>query len=179
MVTFRQATVDDALFIARGFQMAMLMENVEEEQTQKFAYNICTRDDVLYSAPNTIIAEVDGKAAGMITAYDGSRYHEMRQITLRLIEKHLGITFPGMEDEAGPGEYYLDSLAVWPEYRGKGIGRQLLQQAIATGLAKQLTVTLAVDPVNENAQRLYRSLGFEEMCDLFIFGHTYWKWCVR
>lgn len=177
-ITFRQATTDDAMFIAQGFHMAMLMDDVPEEQTRKFAMNICTRDDVLYSARNTIIAEVDGERAGMITSYDGRFYHDWRVTTMALVKEHLGIEFPGMEDEAVPGEYYLDSLAVWPQHRGKGIGRMLLTKAIEQGQKLGLTVTLAVDPVNENAQRLYRSLGFSEMGNLFIFGHTYWKWAV-
>lgn len=178
-ITFRQATVDDALFIARGFHIAMLMEDAEEERVQIFANKICTREDVLYSAPNTIIAEVNGKPAGMITSYEGIMYHEMRIKTMALVKEHLGIEFPDMEDEAQEGEYYLDSLAVWPEYRGKGIGRRLLQKAIDTGLSKGLVVTLAVDPINERAQQLYRSLGFCDMCNLFIFGHTYWKWKIE
>ena len=178
MLTFRQATADDAMFISRGFHTAMLMEHPDEEEVRKFGEYICTRDDVLYSARNTTIAEVDRTPAGMITAYDGAGYHDTRQRTMKLIEQHLGISFPGMEDESGPGEYYLDSLAVMPEFRGHGIGRQLLEHAIKKGLAAGLTVTLAVDPVNENAQRLYRSLGFKPMGDLFIFGHTYWKWGI-
>lgn len=177
-LSFRKATKDDALFIAHGFHMAMLMDDAEEERISVFANKICTREDVLYSAPNTIIAELDGKPVGMITAYDGSLYHDMRVTTMALVKQHMGIEFPDMEDEAVAGEYYLDSLAVWPEYRGKGIGRKLLQKAIATGLSKGLTVTLAVDPVNDNAQRLYRSLGFVDMCHLYIFGHTYWKWKI-
>lgn len=176
---FRQATTDDALFIARGFHMAMLIDKPDEETIRLFAEKICSRHDVLYSSDNTIIAEVDGNPAGMITAYDGARYHDWRVTTMNLVDKLLGITFPGMEDEAVPGEYYLDSLAVWPEYRGRGIGRQLLQKAIDEGLQRGLNVTLAVDPVNTNAQKLYESLGFRRVGDLFIFGHTYWKMAIK
>lgn len=67
---------------------------------------------MLYSARNTTIAELDGKPVGMLTAYDGSRYGTMRQVTMQLVKEHLGTEFPGMEDETVPGEYYLDSLAV-------------------------------------------------------------------
>lgn len=176
---FRPATITDALFIARGFHTAMLMDDAPESQIRTFAEHICVREDVLYSWRNTILATVDGQPVGMLTAYDGSLYHQMRIVTMDLVRQHLGIEFPGMEDEAVPGEYYLDSLAVLPEHRGRGIGRRLLQQGIARGQALGLTVTLAVDPVNERAQRLYRSLGFDSDGELFIFGHTYWKMAVR
>lgn len=178
-VTFRQATIDDALFIARGFQMAMLMEDVPEEHTRLFAEKICRREDVLYSWRNTLIAEADGVAAGMVTAYEGANYRPWREQTLVLICEHLGVEFPGMEDEAVAGEYYVDSLAVLPEYRGQGIGRQLLQQAIACGKDKGLKVTLAVEYDNDRAQRLYRSLGFEDDGNLFIFGHDYQKLAIK
>lgn len=175
MLTFRPANKEDYLFIAHGFHTAMLMDDTEEERVRLFAETICTRDDVLYCARNTIIAEWDGERAGMITSYDGKDYAQMRDNTFRLVRKHMNIEFPGMDDEAVPGEYYLDSLAVVPEYRNKGIGRKLLEYAMAEGRKLGLKVTLAVDPVNKRAQDLYASLGFRREEDLFIFGHTYWK----
>ena len=179
MIRLRQATKDDALFISSGFHTAMLMEDVPQQQINIFAQNICVRDDVLYSWHNTIIAEhvTDGKAepVGMLTAYDGRHYSQWRKTTMTLVRDLLGVEFPGMEDEAVPGEYYLDSLAVLPNFRGQGIGTILLREGIRSGQALGLNVTLAVDPVNLQAQRLYRSLGFLPDGDLFIFGHTYWK----
>lgn len=174
-ITFRPATLGDARFIAEGFHMAMLYDDAPEQQLQTFANIICTREDVLYSWRNTLIAMVDGQRAGMITAYDGRYYRPWRQQTMLLVKEYLGVVFPDMEDEAVPGEYYLDSLAVLPAFRGQGIGRSLLQQAISQGRAMGLRVTLAVDPVNTRAQHLYASLGFRLVGDIFIFGHTYWK----
>ncbi len=174
-ISFRNASAEDALFIARSFHMAMLYDDASEEQIANFARNICVRDDVLYSWRNTIIAEVDGQCAGMLTAYDGRYYHDMRIRTMALVKQHLGVEFPGMEDEAVAGEYYLDSLAVMPEYRGKGIGRQLLVEGIENEKALNLDITLAVDPINNRAKILYRSLGFMPSGTLFIFGHDYEK----
>ncbi len=174
-IVFRQATEADSLFISQGFHTAMLYDDTPEERIRLFAEKICRRDDVLYSARNTIIAEIDGKPVGMITSYDGKGYKAMRQTTMELVRQHLGIEFPGMEDEAGEGEYYLDSLAVLPECRGKGIGKSLMLEAISRGHALGLPVTLVVDPANPRAQRLYASLGFVPQRDIFIFGHNYLK----
>lgn len=159
--------------------MAMLMEDVPEEHTRLFAEKICRREDVLYSWCNTLIAESAGKPVGMVTAYDGRYYRGWRETTLQLVREHLGVEFPGMEDEAVPGEYYIDSLAVLPAYRGQGIGRQLLQRAVAQGRALGLKVTLAVEYDNARAQHLYRSLGFEPDGNLFIFGHDYQKMAIN
>lgn len=155
--------------------MAMLYDDASEEQIESFARHICIREDVLYSWRNTLIAELDGTAVGMLTAYDGRYYHEMRLRTMALVKEHLGVEFPGMEDEAVAGEYYLDSLAVMPHYRGRGIGRELLRRGIAQGQDLGLSVTLAVDPCNDRAKALYHSLGFRPRGTLFIFGHNYDK----
>lgn len=158
--------------------MAMLIDNATPEQIALFAEKICVREDVLYSWRNTIIAEIDGVPAGMLTSYEGSEYHGMRERTMVLVKEHLGLEFPGMEDEARDGEFYLDSLAVLPQYRGYGIGRELLKMGIEEGRQRGLVVTLAVDPVNERAQKLYQSLGFKTVGTMFLFGHTYWKMSV-
>lgn len=156
----------------------MLIDDVSDKRIRLFAEHVCAAEGVLYSPKNTVIAEVDGMPVGMLTSYDGAGYHEMRQRTTALIKQHLGMEFPNMEDESEAGEYYLDSLAVLPEYRGRGIGRKLLEYGIGIGKSMGLTVTLAVDPINEKAQRLYQSLGFAPQRDIFIFGHTYWKWAI-
>lgn len=183
ILQFRQATNEDALFISYGFHMAMLMEDTPLERIELFAEKICTHDDVLYSARNTTIAELIDEEnvnttpikVGMITAYDGKNYHEMRSKTFDLVKQHLGIEFPGMEDEAGEGEYYIDSLAVLSDYRGQGIGRKLLEKAIKKGKESGLSVTIVVDKINDKAEKLYKSLGFKVSGDIFIFGHYYTK----
>lgn len=177
-VTFRSATPDDALFIAHGFFAAMLLDDAPEADIQTFGSHICGRTDVLYSWRNTTIAMADGQPVGMLTAYEGAHYATMRQITMQLVKEHLGIEFPGMDDEATAGEYYIDSLAVLPPYRGQGIGRALLRQAIAHGASLGLNVTLVVDPANPKAQRLYQSLGFRPLGRLFLFGHDYQKMAI-
>lgn len=174
-ITLRKATAADARFIAEGFHTAMLYEDTPEEQLAAFAEHICLREDVLYSWRNTTIAEIDGTPVGMVTAYDGRYYSDMRKTTMSLVKELLGIEFPGMEDEAVPGEYYVDSLAVLPAFRGMGIGRRLLEHAIGDGKSLRLTITLAVEKDNAKAQHLYRSLGFVPDGELFIFGHNYMK----
>ena len=78
-----------------------------------------------------------------------------------------------MDPEARPGEYYLDSLCVLPTHRGHGIGRMLLQRAIADGQAQGFTPTLAVHPENLKAQALYARQGFRPAGRYFIFGEDY------
>ena len=173
-MSFRPATANDIYFIAQGFYMAMHKKGTAEEQTS-FAENICSADNVLYSPANTLICEYHGEVAGMLTAYDGQYYKSMRERTMALVEKHLGITFSDMDDETQEGEYYIDTLAVWPKHRGIGMGKALLERGIAEGLRRDLNVTLTVAPQNTRAQKLYTSLGFVHEGNLHIFGDTYWR----
>ena len=53
-------------------------------------------------------------------------------------------------------------IGLLPEFRGKGIGRQLMQRAIEAAFAFGLTrIELTVRERNANAIALYKSLGFE------------------
>jgi ribosomal-protein-alanine N-acetyltransferase len=56
----------------------------------------------------------------------------------------------------------VEDIAVFPAFRGKGIGRQLTEQLIKTAEEEGCAfVTLEVRVSNEAAIGLYRSLGFE------------------
>lgn len=78
------------------------------------------------------------------------------------------------EDEAGqivgyalgapsqqPDELWLLSLALLPSCRGQGVGKALMQAALAAMRPQASRIRLTVDPVNPAAE-LYRRLGFVE-----------------
>lgn len=134
------------------------------------------RTDVLYSWRNTLIAEIDRQPVGALVCYDGACYREMREITFPLIAQMSGNDFRDMELETGPGEFYIDSMAVLPEHRQQGVATALLRAGIERarklGIPK---VTMVVSPENPNAQRLYESLGFHFERDMFLFGENYRK----
>lgn len=59
-------------------------------------------------------------------------------------------------------EAHISTLAVAPEFRGGGVGRKLLQAALAAAADMGCrSATLEVRPSNEVAIGLYRSFGFE------------------
>lgn len=61
-------------------------------------------------------------------------------------------------------EATLFNIAVDPAYQGKGFGKQLLQALIAQLQQKQITTLwLEVRASNTTAQKLYFSLGFNEV----------------
>jgi ribosomal protein S18 acetylase RimI-like enzyme len=54
------------------------------------------------------------------------------------------------------------SIAVLPDYRGQGVGTQLLARLIEAAQTRYAAISLSVSPENP-ALRLYRRLGFEEV----------------
>ena len=179
----RNATINDAPFIALVVVEALgddIMErypdSISDQDRRKLALiadSIC-REGTLYSWRHTLIAEgQDGHPIGAIVSYEGEGYLEMRRRTFAMLGELITFDVESMDAEARPGEYYLDSLSVLPEYRGNGVGRLLIQSAVSMARSLFLPATLACEPNNLGAKDLYESLGFRHDGDLFIFGHHY------
>lgn len=182
-MTIRKATISDSPFIALVVVEALgddIMERSEgtlsEQDNHRLALlaDVICRDNTLYSWRHTLIAEdTDGTPLGAIVAYPGDNYMEMRTNTFSLLRELISFDVESMDAEARPGEYYLDSLAVTPHARGRGIARQLLLSAIDEAKEQSRPAILACEPNNLGAKALYESLGFRHDGDLFIFGHHY------
>ena len=181
-VQLRDATLDDAPFIARvvlaGIDMLDIDAVLPDEQRAIFEHliEICRMDDTLYSYCNTRIAEVDGRPVGALVAYDGACYAKMREKTFGLVQQTSGMDLSRNAMETGPGEFYLDSMAILPDYRGVGIGKMLMRDrmefALNNGFQK---VTLLVDKDKPRLQEYYQSEGFSFSKEMFVFGAWYNK----
>lgn len=182
--TFRWATKADAPFIAWGVCSA-LHTHPSEKLLQYIANEVCSREaDILYSYRNALLALVEDRPVGLCLCYDGEGYHERRLRTFALFDQspvddtesdEPDMDLENAEDETQAGEYYIDSLAVLPEFRGHGIARQLMLKQIEHGRSLGLPSTLLVDPSNPPALRLYESLGFQYHSDCYAFGMIYTK----
>ena len=187
MVTIRKAQVSDAASIAEGIYEAFLLSGSEVENKPNFHHQwidtltaICAQPDTQYSYTNTLVAEVDGEIAGIMITVDGAIYRMQRERMFPQLKDLFNTAFgPGweeMEDEAQTGELYVDSIAVFPAYRHRGIGTTLLSHAQQR--AKELNiplVTLAVEPSN-TAKVLYHELGFSYNRQITIFNEEYELW---
>ncbi|WP_143812321.1 GNAT family N-acetyltransferase, partial [Oenococcus oeni] len=64
-------------------------------------------------------------------------------------------------------EWYIDSISVAEDFRGLGIGTELLKAARKTAIQEgELLLGLNVDFRNTRALKLYRSFGFRIISDL-------------
>lgn len=173
VITLRRATADDARFIAENVLRALHIEETDERHIRVMA-DISHREDTLYSWRNATIALYEGVPAGLMVAYDGARYRRMRDVTFPLIRMYVGDDYNQMDDEACAGEYYLDSLAVLPEFRRRGIASALLQQMFRQRDEAGIPLaTIAVDPDNDTAYRLYLRSGFRRDGKVTVFNTTY------
>lgn len=172
-LTIRKAVKEDALFMAERILWAIGIPDAKDSDAETLS-TVCAMKDVLYSYENTLIAEVDGERVGIMISYDGALYSTLRVKTFSNVGDALKCDFSNMADEAKAGEYYLDTLAVSPDMRRKGIGRALLTAALErgrkTGIEK---ATLLVSPKNPPALRLYSSLGFKPTRMVHAFDHNY------
>lgn len=178
-MTIRHAKTTDSEFIAYSVADAVGMSN-PSAKLMEWMQQLCLSTDTLYSWQNTLIAETNGQPAGSLTLYPGNDYATMRHTTFELIKQAMGQDFSTMDMEALPGEYYLDSLSVRPQFRRQGIGTALLRAGINQAtIHGEKTVTLACEPGNKKAYKLYHELGFRRTGTLFIFGENYWKMALH
>lgn len=77
-------------------------------------------------------------------------------------------------DLNGPLGGYIQTIALAPEFRGRGFGTAALHWAERRIFRKHRNVLLCVSSFNRRAQRLYRRLGYEtvgRLRDYVVAGH--------
>ena len=158
------ARPEDTDFIAWIVAQGMHMDGVPP-----FLKKHGARDDTLYSWQNTRLLQCDGKLTGGLISYDGATHEERRRITWVMPDGRL--LSSGDVPETTAGEYYLDSLAIVPEFRGHGLWRMLFDDAVETAKGKGFhRVTLICDESYPKLAQLYTSYGFVSENTFSYFG---------
>ncbi len=125
----------------------------------------------LFGSEHVYISEFEGEVAGMILGYDWQSKKRENVRTGFLLFKKLGIcilcklpAFLKLNKTVGEldaGEYYISNIAIYPAYRGKGIGKKLLlkkeQWVKDTSIGK---IVLDVEKDNVNAMRFYKKSSY-------------------
>ena len=132
------------------------------------------REDLLESYKRTRVAEMDCVPVGSLLSYSGEVYRELRHKTFTEFWPELSYMEASSEMEADPGEYYLDTLAVHPDYRRQGIGLSLIRDGISLGRALGYRrIVIAADSDFPHLVRLYESAGFTPADHRHAFGVDY------
>jgi len=124
-----------------------------------------------YTFRDATVAQSEQKIIGMSLAYP-SHFHRissgMREFFPSDRLKHVENIFTSEVENS----LYLDTLGVDQEFRGKGVGSQLIsltrKKAVAHGFNVLSLIVLAD---NAGVQRLYRRHGFEIVCHIEMDAH--------
>ena len=169
-ISIRQARPDEASRIADLIIMAMTEEcclhfcgpDHDIDDFRRVMTSLVARTDTQYSYLNTLVAAIEDNIVGICVSYDGGMLHSLRQPFIEAAKQEWGMDHSGISDETQAGELYLDSLAVDPAYRGRGIASLLLRATIDKSRALGLPATgLLVDVGNPKAEALYNKVGFQ------------------
>jgi ribosomal protein S18 acetylase RimI-like enzyme len=110
------------------------------------------REGVNFSCSNCTIAEHDGAVLGMLHAYEMPETEEPETDP---------VLRPYAELEA-PGSLYISGVALFPEYRGLGIGSRLMDAALDDARERGLSkLSLIAFEQNQGSWRLYLRLGYD------------------
>lgn len=133
-------------------------------------------EDYRYSYRRALVDEEDGVVAGVAFGYPDCDEPTIDK-PLEAILQSMGLPQDEQlftDPETFPEEWYLDTISVNADFRGRGIGSHLL--AALPAFAKeqgQSVIGLSVDLGNPNAKRLYTRAGFEVVGQRMISGHQY------
>ncbi|WP_233547149.1 GNAT family N-acetyltransferase [Exiguobacterium sp. AM39-5BH] len=121
------------------------------------------------SYENIWVAETEATIAGILIAYHGEQAIMLDEPIKTWLRTHGQSDDLDVETEGDV--LYIDSVAVDVTFGGRGIGTQLIQQAIAHAQDMNIPhVTLNVDQTNPAAARLYERLGFRKEKEIEISG---------
>lgn len=147
--------------------LAELKEIISESMKQK---------DFRFHYANGIVYEIDGKVAGVAYGYKGEMEEGIDQGFKQLLidrgyHHKINLTFD-LETEAG--EWYLDMLYTYPDFRKQGVATKLLDELpVAAEKAGETAVGLNCDVANPRAKALYEKKGYRKVKTIFIVGHEY------
>lgn len=173
-MNIRPATVKDAPLIAWVVLTALDLDVSDPGPTA----SSCADEKSLYSWRNTLVAEDDsGRPIGAIISYPGDDYMRMREYTWPSLWTDIDPeAIRNTPREALPGEFYLDSMAILPEARGNGLGKQLMLAAMERGRRLGYDrFALIVDVDKPHLRDYYASLGFRPAGPLRFITHDFTK----
>lgn len=184
---FRSATIDDCYTIAQLFRIASdgVSDYIWSTLTSEYpgltpleiGAKRYTNEESLFSYKNCVIAEQDKQPVGMILTFPIAAIEDSAKPDAEdaIAESELNSSEPDVlapYNLEAPGTWYICALAMFPEFRGQGIGTQLLaiahQQAAARGFSE---LSLLCFEQNSRALKLYQRNGFREIDRTEVVPH--------
>lgn len=172
-IIIRQGRPEDAqdfsqliLLSATTFFPSIFASNTEEVRRKIFQ-----QPGTLFSFEHSYFIEVNGKIAGMALGYNWEQKRREELHIGLLLVKYLKWSFftrifyllkaQNIVGKLAENEYCLSNIAVYPEFRGLGVGTKLLS-VIERESEKTCNnkIILDVETNNQKAIKLYERLGY-------------------
>jgi len=121
-----------------------------------------------YSLKNNLVVEEDGKAVAAMMVFPADSQPDLDGPLLESLNAR-GYGLDELFFEGEPGTFYLSTMGVDPDYRGRGYGSALLTAAGKVAREKGFTrVSLLVSKGKPKARALYERLGFSPLSEVRI-----------
>lgn len=132
----------------------------------EYERNFC-REDVYFSYRNTLVARFEGRIVGCILYFHGADEASYQS----LVEDGYSLTRESEDDEI-----YLDSIAVDPACRGRGIATIMIRAVIEEAKKRNIAaVGLLADASKPHLLELYGRLGFRTVQRKMLWGNDFVK----
>lgn len=121
-----------------------------------------------YSLENNQVVEVGGRVAAAAISFPADRQPELDIPVLESMNRR-GYNLERLFFEGEPGTYYLSTMGVDPDYRGRGIGSALMGAAQEKGRKLGFKeASLLVSKNKEKVKLLYERVGFRTIAEIKI-----------
>ena len=165
-VFWRQARLEDAAVLAElvnyageGLPLYLWSRLAEKDETPwEVGRKRAARETGSFSYRNATIIEHSGRSVGSLIGYKIPEQPEP-------VSDEMPPMFVPLHEleNLAPGTWYVNVLAVLPEYRGQGLGSELLLVAEKTGLGLGARgMSVIVSDANVGARQLYERHGYHE-----------------
>lgn len=155
---------------------APFVTEIPMEELKEIVRESMKQEDFRFHYPNGIVYEIDGNIAGFAYGYKGEEEEGIDQGFKQLLidrEYHHKIDL-NFDKETEDGEWYLDMLYTYPDYRKQGVATKLLAELPAAAKkAGEPAVGLNCDVANPRARTLYEKQGYKKVKKITIVGHEY------
>ncbi|WP_265455649.1 GNAT family N-acetyltransferase [Enterococcus sp. HY326] len=169
------AIVDLLMIIFKDMELAFVKEQ-GADLTKEIMLEAMEDATYRYAYGNGLVDEIDGQVAGVSFGYGDDQEDQIDQAFQKLLPAYKVPSDQQLfiEKETFPNEWYLDSIAVNPQFQGHGIGSSLLSALpqLAHKADKKI-IGLSVDTGNPLAKKLYTRQGFKVVGEKILSGHLY------
>ncbi len=176
-ISIRRASTTDIPHMAHftidawcGFAHVMYENAIPGRTLQEIVEHRFSRSGTTANIENSLVFEEGGSVMGGTHAYPMD--NEATDPEDILINPEHMADLALFEHMHVAGSYHIDTVAVYPEYRGRGIARQLVGKAETEAASKGFNLmSLFVFEANRAARHLYESIGYREHIRQPCFPH--------